>query len=161
MWALINKRAMLRQQGKLPQKVLRLIGQQILAGLKGDRRQQAVDMAEAINKHLAGGETKEAWRCLKGWYKTASKSAPAASPILLAAQTAKHVTLYGRVPSPGVPLPIHVDKAHIPDGPPSNQGTAVSCSGTSKWTCPWGVWAAGRAHQGVVPQCHKQGGGGW
>ncbi len=78
-------------------------------------------MAEAINKHLAGGETKEAWRCLKGWYKTASESALAASPMLLAAQTAKCVALYGRVPSPGEPLSIHVDKADIPDGPPSNQ----------------------------------------
>ncbi len=63
---LINKRAMLQQQGKLPQQALRLIGQQIVAGLKGDRCQRAVDMAEAINKHLAGGETKEARWCLKG-----------------------------------------------------------------------------------------------
>jgi hypothetical protein len=77
-------------------------------------------VVEAINKHLAGGETKEAWRCLKGWYKTASKSAPAASPVLLAAQTTQCVALYGRVPSPEEPLPIHVDKANILDGPPSN-----------------------------------------
>jgi hypothetical protein len=120
-WALINKRAMLRQQGKLPQQVLRLIGQQIAAGLKGDRRQRAADVAEAINKHLAGGETKEAWGCLKGWYKTASKSAPAASPMLLATQTAERAALYGRVPSPGEPLPIHVDKVDILDCPPSSQ----------------------------------------
>jgi hypothetical protein len=119
-WALINKRAILWQQGKLPQQALNLIGQQIMAGLKGDRRQQAAEMAEAIDKHLAGGETKEAWQCLKGWYKTASKSAPAASPMLLATQTAKCVALYGRVPSPGEPLPIQVDKADVLDGPPSN-----------------------------------------
>ncbi len=92
-----------------------------MAGLKGDRRQRAADVAEAIDKHLAGGETKEAWRCLKGWYKTSSESAPAASPMSLAAQTAEHITLYGRVPSTGEPLPIHVDKAGIPDGPPSNR----------------------------------------
>jgi hypothetical protein len=66
MLALIDKRAMLRQQGKLPQQALHLIGQQIVAGLKGERRQQAADMAEAIDKHIAGGETKEAWQCLKG-----------------------------------------------------------------------------------------------
>jgi hypothetical protein len=66
-WALIDKRAMLQQQGKLPQQELRPIGQQIVAGLKGDRYQWAADVAEAIDKHLAGGETKEAWRCLKGW----------------------------------------------------------------------------------------------
>ncbi len=79
---------MLRQQGKLPQQALRLIGQQIVAGLKGDRHQRAADVAEAINKHLVGGKTKEAWQCLKGWYKTALESAPAASPMSLAGQTA-------------------------------------------------------------------------
>jgi hypothetical protein len=111
MWALINKRAMLRQQGKLPQQALHLIGQQITAGLKGDRRQRAADVAEAIDKHLAGRETKEAWRCLKGWYKTASKSAPAASPMSLAAQTAKCVVLYGRVFLPqGSPTPSTLTK---------------------------------------------------
>jgi hypothetical protein len=55
MWALIDKRAMLWQQGKLPQQVLCLIGQQIVAGLKGDRRQRAADVAEAMDKHLTGG----------------------------------------------------------------------------------------------------------
>jgi hypothetical protein len=40
--------------------------------------------------------------------------------MLLAAQTAKRVALYGRVPSPGEPLPIHVSKVDIPDGVPSN-----------------------------------------
>ena len=93
MWALINKGAMLRQQGKLPQQALHLIGQQIQAGLKGNRHQRAADVAKAIDKHLVGKETKEAWRCLKGWYKTASKSALAASQMLLAAQTAKCVML--------------------------------------------------------------------
>jgi hypothetical protein len=37
-WALIDKRAMLWQQGKLPQQVSHLIRRQIMAGLKGDRR---------------------------------------------------------------------------------------------------------------------------
>jgi hypothetical protein len=64
---------------------------------------------------------KEAWRCLKGWYNIASQSAPAASPLSLAAQTAKRIALYGRVPSLGAPLPIHINKADILDGPPSNK----------------------------------------
>ncbi len=37
-----------------------------------------------------------------------------------AAQTAKRVDLYWKVPPPGDPLPIHVNKVDIPDGPPSN-----------------------------------------
>jgi hypothetical protein len=60
--------------------------------------------------------------------------------MLLATQTVECVALYGRVPSAGEPLPIHVDKANIPDGPPSNRelwsvvqgvqnGQAVGASG--------------------------------
>ena len=88
-WGLIDRRASLRQQGKLTKRDARLLGRQIALSLKGDRRQRAADVAETIEGHLAGRETKEAWRCLKGWYKTTSESAPAASPMSLAAQTAE------------------------------------------------------------------------
>ncbi len=59
-WALIDKRAALRQQGKLSQQTSRLIGRQIKAGLSGGRQQHAATAAENIEIHLAGGETKEA-----------------------------------------------------------------------------------------------------
>jgi hypothetical protein len=65
-------------------------------------------------------ETKEAWGCLKGWYKAASNASPAASQQSLTAQTAEWVDLYRKVPTPGDPLQIHVDKVNIPDGPPSD-----------------------------------------
>jgi hypothetical protein len=38
----------------------------------------------------------------------------------LAAQTAKRIALYGRVASKGDPIPIHVNKASIPDNIPSD-----------------------------------------
>ncbi len=69
---------------------------------------------------MASGETKEAWRCLKGWYKATTDTAPAASQLSLATQTAERVDLYRKVPPPGDPLPIHVDKVDILDGPPSD-----------------------------------------
>jgi hypothetical protein len=50
--------------------------------------------------------------------------------MLLDAQTAECIALYGRVPSPGEPLPIHVDKANIPDGPPSDR---------ELWSVVWGL----------------------
>ncbi len=93
-WAQIDKRAALWQQGKLLQQTSCLIGRQIKAGLSGNRRQRAVTVVENIEMDLAGEETNEAWRCLKGWYRTASKQAPTASPMLLAAQTTKCVALY-------------------------------------------------------------------
>ncbi len=119
-WALIDRRATLRQQGKLSKRMTRLLGHQIASGLKGDRRQQAADVAGNIEGILASRETKKAWRCLKGWYKAASDTAPTASPMSLASQTAERVDLYRKVPPLGNPLPIHVDKADIPDGPPSD-----------------------------------------
>ncbi len=38
--------------------------------------------------------------------------------MLLASQKAEGVTSYGRVPLPGAPLPIHIDKVNILEGPP-------------------------------------------
>ncbi len=119
-WALIDRRAMLRQQGKLSKRMTRLLGRQISSGLKGDRQQRAANVAGNIEGLLASRETKEAWQCLKGWYKAASDTAPTASPMSLAAQTAERVDLYRKVPPPGDPLQIHVDKVDIPDGPPSD-----------------------------------------
>jgi hypothetical protein len=67
------------------------------------------------------GEPKEAWRSLKGWYKAATNHAPKASKMSLATQTAKHVALYERAASKGDPIPIHVNKANIPDNIPSDR----------------------------------------
>ena len=107
-WELIDRRATLRQQGKLSKRMSRLLGRRIASGLKGDRQQRAANVAGDIERLLASGETKEAWRCLKGWYKAASDAAPAASQLSLAAQTAERIDLYRKVLPPGDPLPIHV-----------------------------------------------------
>ena len=59
-WGLIDRRAMLHRQGKLSKRMYRLLGWQITSGLKGDRRQQAANMAANIEGFLASRETKEA-----------------------------------------------------------------------------------------------------
>jgi hypothetical protein len=97
-WGLIDRRAMLRRQGKLSKWMSRLLGRQIASGLKGDRQQQAADGVGNIEGLLASRETREAWRCLKGWYKATTDTAPAVSQLSLAAQTAKRVDLYRKVP---------------------------------------------------------------
>jgi hypothetical protein len=119
-WALINKRAVLQQQGKLLQQAAHLIGRQITARLKGDRTKRAVVATEIIERHLTAGEPKGAWQSLKGWYKAATDCAPKASKMSLSAQTAEPVTLYGRVSTKGDPIPIQVDKADISDDIPSD-----------------------------------------
>jgi hypothetical protein len=88
-WALIDKRAVLQQQGNLSQRDAHLIGRQITAGLKGNRAEQAAVTMEKIKGHLTTGDPKEAWRSLKGWYNAATNHASKASKISLAAQTAK------------------------------------------------------------------------
>jgi hypothetical protein len=119
-WALIDKRAAMRQQGKLMQQAACLIGRQITAGLKGDRATWAAVAAEKIEGHLVTGELKEAWWSLKGWYKATTDRAPKASKMSLAAQTAKRVALYRKAASKGDPIPIHVNKAAILDDIPSD-----------------------------------------
>ncbi len=120
-WAIINKRAILQQQGKLSQKAAHLIGRQITAGLKGDCAKQAAVAVEKIEGHLVAKEPKKAWWSLKGWYKAATNCAPKASKMSLATQTAIRIALYGRVASQGDPIPIHVNKADIPDNIPSDR----------------------------------------
>jgi hypothetical protein len=110
----LNKRAVLRQQGRLSQQATRFIGKQITAGLKGDPAKHAAIAAVKIEGHLAAGEPKEAWHSLKGWYKATTDRAPKVSKMSLAAQAAEHVTLNGKVISKGDPLLIQVDKADVP-----------------------------------------------
>jgi hypothetical protein len=76
--------------------------------------------AEIIEGHLMAGEPKEAWQSLKSWYKAATNHTPKMSKMSLVTQTAERVALYGRVASKGVPIPIHVNKANIPDDIPRN-----------------------------------------
>jgi hypothetical protein len=102
------------------QQAAHLIRRQITTGLKGDCATRAAVAAEKIEGHLATGELKEAWWSLKGWYKATTDHAPKASKMSLASQTAKRVALYWKMTSEGDPIPIHVDKATIPDNIPSD-----------------------------------------
>jgi hypothetical protein len=120
-WALINKRAAMRQQGKLMQWADHLIGRQITSGLKGDHATHAAVAVEKIEGHLVTREPKEAWRSLQEWYKAATNCAPKASKMSLASQTAERVALYRKAASKGDPIPIHVNKAAIPDNIPSDR----------------------------------------
>jgi hypothetical protein len=61
------------------------------------------------------GESKEAWQSLKCWYKVTTNCTPKVSKMSLATQTAERTALYGRVASKGDPIPIHIEKADIPD----------------------------------------------
>ena len=69
-WALIDSRAAARRDGHLSRALSRRYGRKIRASLKLDRIEQARRVGEAISGHLATGDYKEAWRSLRGWYRT-------------------------------------------------------------------------------------------
>jgi hypothetical protein len=62
-WALINKSAALRQQGKLSQQATHLTGRQTATGHNRDRVKHAAAAADKIEGHLVAGEIEEALRC--------------------------------------------------------------------------------------------------
>ena len=47
---------------------------QIWAALRGDRAARTAQVGEAIELKLMGGDVKEAFRHLKGWYRSASET---------------------------------------------------------------------------------------
>ncbi len=67
----VDKRATLRRQGNLPLHIARQLGCEIKASLAADRRQRAANAAAEVKSHLGNGAVKEAWRTLKGWYRSA------------------------------------------------------------------------------------------
>ncbi len=101
-WKVINYRAMLRRKGMLSQAAACNLGRKIKVCLKADHLQRAATTALNVEGCLAVGEYIEAWRYLKGWYRSAEDRAPKPCPETLAKQTEERIQLYTDVPPPGV-----------------------------------------------------------
>jgi hypothetical protein len=99
MWQLVDHRAI--RKGMLSQTAARRLGRQVRAHLAADRLERAKNAASKIKGCLAAGDFVEAWRHLKGWYRTAEDQAPKACLETLASQTAERVELYTAVHPPG------------------------------------------------------------
>jgi hypothetical protein len=119
-WTLIDNRAMARKRGMLTQQSTRRWGRQIKASLNSDRIKRAANVATDIEAHLAAGDLKEAWRCLKGWYTAASDRLPKPCHASMDKQTAEIVELYRKVPPPGDPIPINVEPFDLDDSIPED-----------------------------------------
>ena len=117
-WALIDTRAALRKEGKLTQQSSRTHNRRIKAALKEDRRKRAADVAETIELKLAEGEMQEAWRLLKGWYRSAEDRPPKPCHDAMTKQTKDRETLYAKVSPPGASIPINVQPFDIKDDVP-------------------------------------------
>ena len=119
-WALVDRRAGLRREGKLNQSRARRIGREIKASLQADRVARAARVAEEVCELLAEGNLKEAWRCLRGWYRTAEDRPPTPCYQTLEKQTRERVELYARREAKGEAIPINVDPADVKDDTPSD-----------------------------------------
>ena len=97
-WALVDERAKLRHLQRLTRAEGRRLTRRIHAALKADRVERARQAGETVMGHLAGGDVKEAWRTLGGWYKAVTGKAAKPCYQRLERQTAERETLYAHVP---------------------------------------------------------------
>ncbi len=105
----------------LSQTALCGLGRQVKVHLVADCLLCALNTTSEIQGSLSAGEFVEAWRHLKGLYRSVEDQAPKACPETLALQTAERVELYTVVPSSGWSLPINVTPIPVPDDPPMDQ----------------------------------------
>ena len=72
---------------------------------------------EEVEKLLVADppNSKEAWRCLKGWYKSAFNRAPPPTRAMLERITAERVNLYSYVPSLGENIPVTIKPVEVDD----------------------------------------------
>jgi hypothetical protein len=119
-WRLIAHRAMLRRAGRLCQTGGRRLHHQIGAALRNDRRDRTARVGKSIVAKLAGGNVKEAFRHLKGWYRAASETQSKPCYHMMDCQTSERVILYAWRQSPGDPLPLHFTPVKIDDIVPTD-----------------------------------------
>ena len=77
-------------------------------------------MAGEVESQLEAGDPKEAWRCIKGWYRSVEDRPPKPNFQRMDALTQERVDLYTAEPPPGAPIPINVDPFSVNDDIPTD-----------------------------------------
>jgi hypothetical protein len=119
-WKIVDTRTLLRRKGMLSQAAARSLGREIKARLKADCLFRATTTASNVEGYLAAGEYIEAWRHLKGWYRSAEDRAPKPCPETMVKQTQERIDLYAARTPTGLPLPIQIDPAPVNDAAPTD-----------------------------------------
>jgi hypothetical protein len=86
-------------------------------------------VCENIVAKLAGGNVQEAFRHLKGWYRTASETQSKPCYHTMECQTSERVDLYAWRQSPGDPLPLHLTPVEINDDVPTDSEIRIFAGG--------------------------------
>ncbi len=100
------------------------MGCKIKSLLTVDRKQCAANAASTVKSHLGNGAVKEAWRTLKGWYRSAEDRPPPACPETMVKQMAECVELYVMAPPMGEALPFNFLTSRFPTACPQIQSYA-------------------------------------
>jgi hypothetical protein len=119
-WQLIEHRSMLQRSGHLCQLGGRRLGRQIRASLTQDRVDWTAKVGGIIEAKITGGNVQEAFRHLKGWYRSATDTQAKPCYQTMERQTSERVDLYQRRQSPRAPLPILMDPVEICDNQPND-----------------------------------------
>jgi exonuclease III len=118
-WRLIDHRAERRRQVDFSFTEDRRLTRQIQRSLWADRKRRLETAGQAIESHLAGGDLKEAWQVLKGWYyhTTGRPMRPSYQDMWTIER--EYGALFSATPSPGDPIPVLVPRSDVDDAPPT------------------------------------------
>ncbi len=137
-WRLIAKRTSLLRSGKIRQIAARRMKREVHTALKEDKWRLTVEVGENIVSELGKGNVQEAFRHLKGWYRTASEAQARPCHQTMERQTDERVELYAERDAYGAEFPANGTPFGIDNNPPSEEELWIAVSQLSHGRC-WGA----------------------
>jgi hypothetical protein len=134
-WRLIAKRASLLRSRKIRQTAAWQMKREVHAALKEYKRRLTAQVGENIVSELGKGNVQEAFRHLKGWYRTASEAQARPCHQTMERQTDERVELYAERDAYGAEFPANGTPFEINDNPPSEEELRTAVSQLSHGRC--------------------------
>ena len=116
-WRLIDQKTAARRSGY--GLLARSLSKKVSRSLKQDRKARARRAGMQAQSFLEKGEIREAFGCIKGWYREVGPRPPKPSAEELNLTGSEYANLYAEEAPSEDPIPIHVDSFDIDDDPPS------------------------------------------
>ena len=118
---LVDERVSARQDPEREQTHIWRLGSAINASLKAGMRRRTEEAGEEVERLLGADPPlhREAWRRMKGGYRSAVDRAPLPNWVTFEQITAEWVDLYRHVPPPGEKIPVSVEPFSVEDSVPT------------------------------------------